>query len=117
MVGIDTTFFNVWDASLQLIDRFVPDASEELIRVQGNRLYAAARVSRKYRNGTWETELVALRHFGKTDALWRPKVLWKANDWITAKIGADLFSGDDPEGIFSVYNDQDRVFTELSLHF
>jgi hypothetical protein len=56
MVGIDTTFFNVWDASLQLIDRFVPDASEELIRVQGNRLYAAARVSRKYRNGTWETE-------------------------------------------------------------
>lgn len=117
MLGVDATFIDRWDANLQLIDRFVPDATEELIRVERNRLYAAARLSRKYRNGTWETELVALRHVGKNDALFRPKVYWKATDWVTVKVGADLFDGKDPEGIFSVYDAQDRFFTEVSLHF
>lgn len=117
MVGVDYTFFDNWDTNLQLIDRYVPGFSEDLIRVEKNRLYVAGRVSRKFVNNKLECELIVLHHFGKGDEILRPKMLYKMSDWVTFKVGADVFSGNDPEGIFSVYNRQDRVFSELSLHF
>lgn len=117
MVGVDYTFFDNWDTNLQLIDRYVPGFSEDLIRVEKNRLYVAGRLSRKFVNNKLECEAILLHHFGKGDEIFRPKMLYKMSDWVTFKVGADVFSGSDPEGLFSVYARQDRVFSELSLHF
>lgn len=113
-VGFDYTANN-WRVSPQLFIRHLQDWDKTIIEDQDSG-FMSLMLSTDYLNDKLKPEIITL--FNWADGSWmiRPKVAYEFTDQVTAKLGVDLFGGDNTD-FFGQFDNNDRVYTEVEYTF
>ncbi|MDB5816009.1 MAG: hypothetical protein JWN23_3126 [Rhodocyclales bacterium] len=67
-------------------------------------------------NSTWETEVLWVKSFNRSEGWISPGLTWKMTPSLRLRVGADFFYGP-PTGLFGRYDHDDRVTSELRLSY
>jgi hypothetical protein len=114
-IGADRSLFT-WDASVQVGQQRILNFSDVLIGQRQSHTNVALGFRRGFRNNTVEPQFVAVADLTVADWMLRSRVDYKfAPRWKIA-VGAD-FLGGSSEGLFGLFQNRDRVYSDLTFTF
>jgi len=114
LVGADYTFGTV-DTNIQLLQRVITDHPALLVEDEV-RTHLSFWAKTGFLDGKLEPELLIITGLNEPDTMYRPKVTYHISETLQVRVGADIFQGR-PSGVFGRFDNNSRVYTELTLYF
>ncbi len=113
-LGIDYNKNN-WRMSPQFFIRHLSKTSRNTLEAR-NAGFVSFMLSTDYMNEKLKPELIALLNWSDGSSMIRPKVSYAFSDQITARLGVDIFTGNQ-SAFFGQFNQNDRVYSEVEYTF
>jgi len=113
-LGLDYTQNN-WRISPQFFIRHLEKRAQIALEDK-NAGFVSLMVSTDYLNEKLKPEVIALLNWSDGSSMIRPKVAYEFSDQITARLGVDLFTGNNT-AFFGQFDQNDRVYSEVEYTF
>jgi len=113
-LGVDYTKNN-WRISPQFFIRHLEKKGITTLEDQDSG-FVSLMLSTDYLNEKLKPEVIALLNWSDGSSMIRPKVSYEFSDQITARLGIDIFAGNNT-AFFGQFDQNDRVYSEVEYTF
>ncbi len=113
-LGVD---YNPWSdlrLNFQVVGRSLSHHDASML--VGKNEFAGSILANWKLNSTWETEVLWVKSFNRSEGWVSPGLAWKMTPSLRLRVGADFFYGP-PTGVFGRYDHDDRVTSELRYSY
>lgn len=115
IVGLEWSFPEETRFNVQLYGHWIPDPDGGLLADSSDSGYSLM-FSTEALHPKLETKVLFIRSLERNDWLTQLKASWQLDGHWRLALGADLFGGR-PGGTFSLFDDKDRIYTEVHYSF
>ncbi len=117
VLGIDHTFFEKWESNFQILQQLIDGSDRYLINQKSRSTHGSFWLKTDIAHGKLEPQVIAIFGLDRKDHLIRPKIVWNCTDNIRFHLGADVFIGQPQTGLFGIFENRDRIYSNLEFHF
>ena len=115
LLGVDYTFFGKIDSNFQFFQQIILNPGKQLVD-DPLKTFCSIWLQTGFFENRLQPELFVVSSLEQADFMIRPRLNYIFNANWAAALGVDIFGGVE-DGDFGQFNDEDRVYVELSYTF